>query len=242
MQHLQYPILGSSEEIKSEFESKWLDDFGCIHCHNFSDWSLTVLTYSVLVVSLGSSLSFASLELNSLPHSSPLEWKVLAEVIWTTGVIIKETKSIRKNMVNIATSHQPLTSELMRLLPLKQKSICKISSALMAHSCICSNICGAKLVFMAVINFRAPSPHLTLSLLLLLPLLPTVFTTVIWWQWLFLSSMVPCLHLHPGIGVDHPLHLLEQSFFHWRCLVQKCGKKCQANIEENPEKYKWLQQ
>ena len=104
----------------------------------------------------------------------------------------------------------------------------------MAHSCICSNICGLKLVFMAVINFRAPSPHLTLSLLLLLPLLPTVFTTVIWWQWLFLSSMLPCLHLHPGIGVDHPLHLLEQSFFHWRCLVQKCGKKCQANIEENP--------
>ena len=100
MQHLQFPILGSSEEIESEFESKWLDDFGFfIHCHNFSDWSL---------------------ELNSLPHSSPLEWKVLAEVIWTTGVIIKETKSICKNMVNIATSHQPLTSELMRVLPLKQ--------------------------------------------------------------------------------------------------------------------------
>ena len=123
MQHLQYPILGSSEEIESEFESKWLDDFGFfIHCHNFSDWSLAVLTYSVLVVSQGSSLSFAILELNSLPYSSPLEWKVLAEVIWTTGVIIKETKSICKNMVNIATSHQPLTSELMRLLPLKQKS------------------------------------------------------------------------------------------------------------------------
>ena len=31
-------------------------------------------------------------------------------------------------------------------------------------------------------------------------------------------------------------------FFHWGCLVQKCGKKWQANIEENPEKYKWLQQ
>ena len=75
MQHLQYPILESSEEIKSEFESKWLDDFGCIHCHNFSDWSLTVLTYSVLMVSLGSSLSFASLDLNPLSHSSPWNGK-----------------------------------------------------------------------------------------------------------------------------------------------------------------------
>ena len=53
-------------------------------------------------------------------HSSPLEWKVLAEVIWTNRVIIKETKSICKNMVNIALSHRPLTSELKRVLPLKQ--------------------------------------------------------------------------------------------------------------------------
>ena len=76
MQHLQYPVLGSSEEIESEFESKWLDDSDFfIHCHNFSDWSLTVLTYSVLVVSLCSSLSFASLDLNPLSHSSPWNGK-----------------------------------------------------------------------------------------------------------------------------------------------------------------------
>ena len=51
----------------------------------------------------------------------------------------------------------------------------------LAHSCICRNIGGGKLggeaatVFMAVINFKAPLPHL----LLLLPLLLTLFIAVI---------------------------------------------------------------
>ena len=46
-------------------------------------------------------------------------WKVLAQVFWTTGGNISETKSISKNMVNISPSHRPLTSELVRVPPLK---------------------------------------------------------------------------------------------------------------------------
>ena len=189
MQHLQYPVLGSSEEIESEFESKWLDDFGCIHCHNFSDWSLTVLTYSVLVVSLGSSLSFASLDLNPLSHSSPWNGKFWLKSFGPLGSSSRRLNPFAKTWLTLPLpiSHWPVSWWEFSLW--NKTSIHKISSALiamkisiMAHSCICSNICGAKLVFMAVINFRAPSPHLTLSLLLLLPLLPTVFTTVILWQ------------------------------------------------------------
>ena len=101
--------------------------------------------------------------------------------------------------------------------------------SIMAHSCICSNICGGKLVFMAVINFKAPWPHLPLSLLLLLPPLPTIFLNVIWW---------PCLHLHTGIGVDHPLHLLEQSFFTvdaWcRNVERNANWQISLEIQRNP--------
>ena len=53
-------------------------------------------------------------------------WKVLAQVFWTTGGNINETKSISKNMVNITPSHRPLTSELVRVSPLKQnKTQCR---------------------------------------------------------------------------------------------------------------------